>query len=162
MGSGIRGDFGKTHGSKKITIASSKQENSLKLVSKATEKEKNIINKSPIKIPNSATYETQSKKGYDQIKIKFSRGSYYYESRWHTETPNSPTGTGNTYQVTRKVKGKGYGADASKKKIDHMIKYPSGKIKWISDSVYQDAIRNNKKGIATKKEKEMIKYGHIK
>ena len=46
--------------------------------------------------------------------------------------------------------------------IDHMIKYPSGKIKWISHKTYQDALRNVKNGKGTKKEKEIIKNGHIK
>ena len=104
----------------------------------------------------------QKKPTYTQIKIKYTKGDIDYESRWHTQTPNAPKKTGSTYQVTRRIKGKGYGKDASKKVLDHMIKYPSGKIKWISHKTYQDALRNVKNGKGTKKEKEIIKNGHIK
>ena len=64
--------------------------------------------------------------------------------------------------MMREIKGKGYGNDSSKKVLDHIIKYQSRKIKWISNDTYQDALRNVKKGKGTKKEKEIIKNGHIK
>ena len=162
MGSGFRGNFGATKGSK--IMASNKSEKVIiaRPVTSATGKEKTIIEKSPLKIPKSAVYEVQKKLTYTQIKIKYKKGEYEYESRWHTPTPKSPKGIGNTYQIIREIKGKGYGKDSSKKVLDHMIKYPSGKIKWISHDTYQDALRNVKKGKGTKKEKEIIKNGHIK
>ncbi|MCR4581672.1 MAG: hypothetical protein K5666_04085 [Bacilli bacterium] len=162
MGSGVRGNFGKTKGS--ISLAANKNSNiiTIKLLSSADKSVKIKAEKAPIKIPQNAIYEVQHKKGYDQIKYKYSRGKKDYEVRWHTQTPNAPSGTGSTYQITRTKKGFGYGTNASQRVIDHMIKYPSGKTIWVSDKTYQNALRNNKMGKATKKEKEIVKYGHIK
>ncbi len=164
MGSGYRGNFGKTKGSKNNTIAASSSESLLviKTLGSASIEIKNIAEKAPLSISKNAVYDIQSKNGYKQIKYKYNKKNFEYEVRWHTPTPNAPKGIGNTYQITRKKKGRGYGKNASKKVVEHMLKYPNGNTKWISDNDYQDAIRNNKKGIATKKEKEMIKYGHIK
>lgn len=164
MGSGYRGDFGPTKGSKSNKIATSNRNSTLtmKTIGNASKEVKNIASKSPIKLSKNATYKIQSKNGYKQIKYKTSKSNVEYEVRWHTQTPSAPKGTGNTYQVTRKKKGVGYGKNASKKVLDHMIKYPSGKTKWVPNNVYQNAIRNNKIGKASKYEREMIRYGHIK
>ena len=162
MGSGYRGDFGATKGA--LSIASSKTNNVIvvQFLNSANKEIKDIANKSPIKIPDESYYKKQLKKGYQQIKFNYSKEGYDFEVRWHTQTPNAPKGTGSTYQVIRKKKGFGYGKNATKKSIDHLIKYPSGKNKWVNDKKYQDALRNNKKGKATIEEKEIIKYGHIK
>ena len=162
MGSGYRGNFGPTKGSKIIASNKSEKVITARPVISATGKEKTIIEKAPLKIPKSAVYEVQKKPTYTQIKIKYKKGEYEYESRWHTPTPKSPKGIGNTYQITREIKGKGYGKDSSKKVLDHMIRYPSGKVKWVNDDTYQNALRNHKKGRATKKEEEIVIYGHIK
>lgn len=164
MGSGYRGNFGSTRGSKSNIIAASKKESvlTIKTLSSASKDIQNIASKSPINISKKATYNVQSKNGYKQIIYKFNRSNNEYEVRWHTPTPNAPKGIGNTYQITRKKKGIGYGKNATRKEIDHLIKYPSGKIKWVSDGTYQDALRNNKMGKASKIEKEIVKYGHIK
>lgn len=161
MGSGYRGNFGSTKGSTSVAANESDSKSTHSIVKEAKEEIKRIAKQAPLKIPKNATYEVKAKKGYNQIKYKYRKNNSEYEVRWHTQTPNAPEGTGNTYQVTRKIKGKGYGKDASRKVLDHMIKYPSGKIKWVSDSTYQDAIRNKRNGTATKREREMIKYGHI-
>ena len=162
MGSGYRMNFGKTKGA--ITLNSLKLDSVIvfQQVSEADKEIKTIAKKSPIRIPQSATYKKQEKIGYQQIKYKFINGNYEYEIRWHTQTPNAPKGTGSTYQVTRTKKGFGYGKEASIKRIEHLIKHPNGNKKWVSTDKYQEAIRNKKIGKATKKEMEMIKYGHIK
>ena len=162
MGSGYRGNFGATKGSNSIAASKNNSVLTIKTVGTATTNIKKVASRAPLSVPKHASYEVQNKNGYKQIKYNFSRNNKKYEVRWHTQTPNAPKETGSTYQVTRKKSGKGYGKEASKKVLDHMIKYPSGKIKWVSNNIYQDAIRNNKNGVATKKEKEMIKYGHIK
>lgn len=162
MGSGYRGDFGQTKGSKNYILASSKKDNylSVSLLYGAPKNIKEKASKSPISIPNSSVYKVQKKNGYKQITFKFEKGGVKYESRWHEKTPNSPNYMKNSWQVTKTIKGKGYGNNVKKKEVWHMIKNNNGKIKWISNSQYQEAIRAKKNGTLTDKQREVLNSAH--
>ena len=65
MGSGYRGNFGKTKGSKNNTIAASSSESLLviKTLGSASIEIKNIAEKAPLSISKNAVYDIQSKNG---------------------------------------------------------------------------------------------------
>ena len=52
---------------------------------------KSIAKTSPIKIPDNAVIKPKkTKAGYYHMKYEWTDGSYKYEVRWHTKTPNAP------------------------------------------------------------------------
>ena len=92
MGSGYRGDFGATKGSRSHILAASKNDSVLVIstLSGASKSIRDKADRSPINIPSGATYKEQQKDGYKQVIFKFERDGVKYESRWHEKTPNSP------------------------------------------------------------------------
>lgn len=143
MGTGYHGGFGNTHG--------------------ANENHKNYIENilpktAPITIPLTATIKEEKKNGYKQVKYTWKRGDFSYTGRWHTRTPNAPEEQGDSWVVQRTKSGIGYGKDARPARHEILI----GKNKWISKSVWQDAIHARRNGIATQKQKELLDNGHWK
>lgn len=117
---------------------------------------------SPVHIPNDATIIEQHKMGYEQVKYRWSRGEFKYEARWHTKTPNAPRNQGPSWVVIRKRSGIGNGPKARKKKVEVLVGKEGNNYKWISLEDWHAAIRAKNKGIATKKQKEMLNNGHWK
>ena len=107
--------------------------------------------RSPIDIPDNATYKAKSKNGYEQITYKWSDGDYKYESRWHIRTPGAPEGQGSTWVVTRKKPGNG----REKPIIEFFIKD-----KWVPAYEWHQAIAARKKGTATKIQLDLLEQGH--
>lgn len=164
MGSGYRGDFGATKGSKSQILAANKSESVL-VISTLAGASKSIRDKaerSPINIPSSATYKEQQKNGYKQIIYKFERDGVKYESRWHEKTPNSPSYMGKSWQVEKIVKGKGHGSNPRSKERYHLLKGKNGTKKWISHDKYQECIKAKNKGTLTKKQREVLDSAHWK
>lgn len=65
-----------------------------------------LAKSSPVDIPGDATVKVQHKAGgYDQISYKWSDGTYKYEARWHTTTPNAPEESPNSWVVERTKPG---------------------------------------------------------
>ena len=112
--------------------------------------------RSPIEIPKTATVKEQAKNGYSQIKYTWQSGDYKYTSRWHTQTPNAPSGQGTTWVVERKRSGIGYGKDANPGKHEVLI----GKDKWISMAEWKKTITARKQGTATREQIEILNNGH--
>ena len=160
MGSGIRGNFGATKGSKIQQSTSSTSENNT--LSSASQSIKNNAERSPINILSNATYKEQQKNGYKQVTYKFKRDGVEYESRWHEKTPNSPNYMGKSWQVDKIVKGKGYGPNPRQSERYHLLKGKNGSKRWISHQEYQECIKAKKKGTLTKKQKEVLDSAHWK
>ena len=100
-------------------------------------------NYSPISIPKKANMKIENKKGYEQVKYQWIKGEYKYEARWHTKTPNAPK-NGQSWVVTRKISGIGYGKNCRKKVEEVLV----GK-KWISINKWNEAKMARRAGIAT-------------
>lgn len=109
----------------------------------------------PIKIPAHASIKKQSKNGYEQVEYKYKRGKYEYTARWHTATPNSPIKT-QSWVISRKVKGVGYGNDAKPSRIEIL----SGK-KWVSLETWNNAIKAKNMNKATKAQIKLLNNGHF-
>lgn len=162
MGSGYRGNFGATKGSKSQILAVSKS-NSVLVISTLAEASKSIKDKaerSPINIPSSATYKEQQKDGYKQVIYKFERDGVKYESRWHEKTPKSPSYMGKSWQVEKIVKGQGHGSNPRSKERYHLLKGKNGTKKWISHNKYQECIIAKNNGTLTKRQKEVLDSAH--
>ena len=164
MGSGFRGNFGATKGSKSQTLAQIKNDSVLVIdtLLVAPKKIKKKAENSPIKIPSSAIYKEQKKDGYKQVTFKFERNGIKYESRWHEKTPNSPSYMEKSWQVEKIIKGQGHGSNSKQKKRYHLLKGMNGTKKWISHEKYQKCIIAKNKGILTKKQKEVLDNAHWK
>jgi len=163
MGSGYRGNFGSTIGSKSdLVMAVIKKpvliiDNDLSMASKSIQ---NYAKSSPIKIPSYATYKEQQKNGYKQLSFKFERNGVKYESRWHEKTPNSPNYMGSSWQVEKIVKGIGNGLNARPSKKYHLLKMKNGQKKWIDHKEYQKCIQAKNNGTLTEKQKEVLDSAH--
>ena len=109
---------------------------------------------SPIEIPYNAVVKAQSKKaGYEQISYKWSDGKYTYEARWHTETPGAAKyDRGTTWVVNRTIPGNANG-------VQKVVQVKVGD-KWIDNSIWQQAVRANQKGIATQEQMNLLEKGH--
>ena len=109
---------------------------------------------SPIEIPDNAVVKAQSKKaGYEQISYKWSDGKYTYEARWHTETPGAAKyDRGTTWVVNRTIPGNANG-------VQKVVQVKVGD-KWIDNSIWQQAVRDNQKGIATQEQMNLLEKGH--
>ena len=164
MGSGVRGNFGNTKGSKKHILAASKNDSILAIsnLSGASKSIKAKAERSPINIPPGATYKEQQKDGYKQVTFKFERDGVKYESRWHEKTPSSPRYMKKSWQVEKIVKGQGHGSNPRQKVRYHLLKGKNGKKKWISHENYQKCIRAKNNGTLTQKQKEVLDNAHWK
>lgn len=162
MGSGIRGNFGKTKGSNILAANKSSNTITVKVLSGADKSIKNKAERSPISIPSTATYKEQQKEGYKQITFKFEKNGAKYESRWHEKTPNSPKYMGKSWQVEKIINGKGYGSNSRPRERYHLIKGKNGAKKWISHKEYQACITAKNNGTLTKKQKEVLDGAHWK
>ncbi len=164
MGSGYRGNFGATKGSKSHILAASKNESGLVIntLTGASKSIKDKAKRSPINIPSSATYKEQHKHGYKQITYRYERDGVKYESRWHEKTPNSPSHMDKSWQVEKIVKGHGYGSKPRQKEKYHLLKGKNGAKKWISHEKYQECIKAKNNGTLTKKQKEVLNNAHWK
>lgn len=109
--------------------------------------------KSPIEIPEGASYKAQSKTGYEQISYKWNDGTYKYESRWHTKTPGAPETQGNTWVIQRNKPGSG-----GTKPYTEFLAGDD----WVPASKWYDAITARKSGTATKEQMEILDKGHWK
>ena len=111
--------------------------------------------KSPIEIPDNASYKAKSMKdGYEQITYKWNDGTYKYETRWHTRTSGAPIDQGNTWVVQRTKPGSG----GIKPSTEFLI----GDNKWIPAYKWYDAIEARKLGTATQEQIEILDKGHWK
>lgn len=164
MGSGFRGDFGATKGSKSHILAASKHDPVLVIstLSSASKSIKDKAKRSPISIPSTATYKEQQKDGYKQVTYKFERDGVKYESRWHEKTPNSPSYMGKSWQVEKIVPGQGHGSNPRQKERFHLLKGKNGNKSWISHDKYQECIKAKNNGTLTKKQKEVLDNAHWK
>jgi hypothetical protein len=79
--------------------------------------------KAPIEIPEAAKIKTQSKVGYEQISYKWNDGTYKYEARWHTRTPEAPIEQGNTWVIQRTRPGSGGTKPTTELKLVKMSGY---------------------------------------
>lgn len=100
---------------------------------------------SPIPIPSNAEIKPQQKKGYNQVKYKWTEEDYVYICRWHTRTPNSPQYQGDSWVIMRHYLGIAAGPNARQSYYEIMI----GKDKWIQYSKWVEAVRAKAKGIAS-------------
>ena len=142
-GAGKGLNFGNTYGS---------QQNHVDYISKE------LIKRSPIKVPKTATIKEEEKNGYNQVKYNWKHGDYSYTSRWHTRTPNAPKEQGASWVVQRDKSGIGYGKNARPAVHEVLV----GKNKWVSMKEWRLAIKAKKTGKATKEQKEMLNHGHWK
>ena len=117
-----------------------------------------IARRSPIEIPENATYVIQEKNGYKQIKYTWESDGYKYTSRWHTRTPNAPESQGTSWVVERRIPGIGYGEHHRKSEIEVLV----GENIWISKLEWKEAIEAQQDGTATKQQKEWLDNGHWK
>ena len=120
---------------------------------------KSIAKTSPIKIPDDAMIDPQIKNGYYQIKYKWqTTDGYNYEARWHTKTPNAPSYQNDSWVISRKVPGIGYGPNHRNGYTD-VLTFDNG---WVDSGIWEDAIsaRNNK--IIDEKLEDILDYGHHK
>ena len=108
---------------------------------------------SPIEIPGNATAIAQSKNGYQQVKYKWSDGTYSYEARWHTETPGAAKyDNGTTWVITRKTPGNANG-------VQKVVEVKVGD-SWVSESTWNQAVKANQAGTSTEAQKQMLQDGH--
>ena len=121
-----------------------------------------MANRSPIHIPKNATVKKEDKNGYKQVKYTWTRGKYKYIARWHTRTPNAPKEQGNSWVIERHLVGKGFGPDAHPAERHIYIRTNKGKGKWVNKTIWQDAIRAQRQGVATDEQKELLSNGHWK
>jgi hypothetical protein len=112
-----------------------------------------LAGKAPIAVPKTATVKIQAKNGYDQITFKWVEGSNSFEVRWHTKTPSSPAGEGNTWVVTRITKG----TPTGQSRQEHIL---VGE-RWISRNEWQKAIYAFRNKTATAKQLELLQAGHF-
>lgn len=109
--------------------------------------------KSPIEIPEGASYKAQSKTGFEQISYKWNDGTYKYESRWHTRTPGAPETQGNTWVIQRTKPGSG-----GTKPYTEFLAGDD----WVPATKWYDAIAGRKAGTATTEQIEILDKGHWK
>jgi len=124
--------------------------------------------KSPIPIPeNVIPLLEYTSKGYDQIVYKWNDGTYNYEVRWHTATPNAPK-TPPNWRVDRIKPGFAGGKDPiTGEKIQG---YPAVKEVLVcpeNSSPYYVSMKDWKaahkaylKNTATQEQLDMLKWGH--
>lgn len=112
-----------------------------------------VAESSPIKVPADAKIIEQTKTGYQQIKYKWSDGTYKYEARWHTRTPGAPKGQGNTWVITRTTPGTSTG----QRKMQHIL---TGKNQWTPMSEWQSAVQARQNGVATHEQQLLLDHGH--
>ncbi len=117
-----------------------------------------IAKRSPVEIPENATYDIQEKNGYNQIKYTWERDGYKYTSRWHTRTPGAPKEQGISWVVERRIPGIGYGENHRGAVKEVLV----GKNLWIAKSEWRKAINARHNGTATKQQKEWLDNGHRK
>ena len=117
-----------------------------------------IAKRSPVEIPENATYVVQEKNGYNQIKYTWESDGYKYTSRWHTRTPGAPKEQGISWVVERRIPGIGYGEHHRKSEIEVLV----GENIWISKLEWKEAIEAQQDGTATKQQKEWLNNGHWK
>lgn len=162
MGSGFRGDFGLTKGSKSYSIAASIKDSKLvfsQIICAPTNIQK-MAKRSPMNIPSTALYKVQSKDGYKQVKFNYEKGNTKYEIRWHEKTKDSPKYMQESWQVEKTVKGKGYGTNPIPKQKFNLIKGQNWKKIWIPHNEYQKCIVAKKNGTLTQKQKEVLDNAH--
>lgn len=109
--------------------------------------------KSPIEIPEGASYKAQSKTGFEQISYKWNDGTYKYESRWHTRTSGAPETQGNTWVIQRTKPGSG-----GTKPYTEFLAGDD----WVPATKWYDAIAARKAGTATTEQIEILDKGHWK
>lgn len=109
--------------------------------------------KSPIELPEGASYKAQSKTGYEQISYIWNDGTYKYESRWHTRTPGAPETQGNTWVIQRNKPGSG-----GTKPCTEFLAGDD----WVPASKWYDAITARKAGTAVTEQIEILDKGHWK
>ncbi|WP_124065475.1 PAAR-like protein [Clostridium sp. E02] len=108
---------------------------------------------SPIDIPENTRVIAQSKNGYQQVKYKWSDGSYSYEARWHTETPGAVQyDRGTTWVVTKTTPGNANG-------VQKVVEVKVGGA-WVNESTWNQAVKANQTGTATEAQKQMLQNGH--
>lgn len=108
---------------------------------------------SPIEIPNNAKAIAQSKTGYEQIKYRWSDGTYNFESRWHTETPGAAQyDRGSTWVVTRTTPGNPNG-------VQKVVEVKVGNT-WVDWDTWDAASRANQVGKSTLEQQKMLEAGH--
>lgn len=111
---------------------------------------------SPIEIPLEAESGVIAKtmnKGYQQIKYRWSDGTYTFEARWHTETPGAVKyERGTTWVVTRTIPGNAQGKQ-------RVTEYLVGN-QWIHEDIWKAAERANIAGTATQEQMGILEAGH--
>lgn len=111
----------------------------------------------PMNIPKTASVKVQAKNGYKQVKFTWRRGGFKYEARWHTATPNAPSGSGANWRVTRRKPGNGGELPITKQ----LGQTSGGNNKWIDNSQWYDAQNAYSAGNATQAQKDLLSSGHV-
>jgi RHS repeat-associated protein len=109
--------------------------------------------RSPIQIPSRASATSQVKSGYDQVKFRWADGTFKYEARWHTRTPNAPVEQGNTWVIMRTTPGSSRGGQ----KVEHIM---TGENQWTSMSTWKAAVTARQNGVATQQQQQLLDSGH--
>lgn len=108
---------------------------------------------SPVKIPDNAKIKAEFKKaGYEQFQYKWNDGTYRWDVRWHTRTPNAPLNQGSTWVVKRETIGNG-------PVKPHSEFFLQGN-QWIQGFKWYDAIKARKLGTATPQQVDILDKGH--
>ena len=107
----------------------------------------------PINIPSNATVTLQPKTRYDQIRFRWTDGTYRFEARWHTRTPGAPAGQGNTWVVHRITPG----TPTGQRSETHFL---TGSGQWTSASQWHAAVQAHQNGTATPAQNELLQGGH--
>lgn len=123
---------------------------------------------SPIPIPDDVVPIIKYN-GYDQVTYKWNDGTYSYEVRWHTSTPNAPEGTPPNWRVDRKIPGTAGGKDPVTGNIvqgtaaikEVLVAPPNQQAYYISRDIWNAATTAYSKGTATEAQKEILKWAHI-
>lgn len=111
----------------------------------------------PVKIPIEATVNIKNKAGgYDQISYKWSDGTYKYEARWHTPTPNAPAGSKNSWVLERTTPG----TPTGQVKVEHMYT-PGVNGDWTPKWQWQNAVDAYNNNCMTELQAEIMKVGHM-
>ena len=109
--------------------------------------------RAPVEIPESATYNAQSKTGYEQIRYQWDDSTYRYEARWHTRTPGAPADQGNTWVMQRRLPGQ-----RGVRAITEILVGDT----WVPKYVWHSAIEEYQNGTATEQQLRLLEKGHFK
>ena len=108
---------------------------------------------SPVEIPENARIKAELKNsGSDQFQYKWNDGTYKWDVRWHTRTPNAPPNQETTWVVMRETSGQG----AVKPYSEFFLQDNT----WAKGFDWYEAIRTRKLGTATSQQVELLDKGH--